>query len=202
MGPPARGVVWGVPGRRARPFQPLALATQQAGNTSPHRGRGPWLIKSSCLQRALTCLGSGRCAFDHSRGSPWSPALGLGRAGHCAVVAAVGPAPFFVAETGGSSESGLVEPRRNLSQDVAATSWTIVGRVRQGSRADDEGGVAPFAGIGRHLLVSRPGIGTRRSLRSINAPSIVSAVHSRSGVTHPVAGMSSSWRSQHQFLQE
>jgi hypothetical protein len=134
VGPTARGMVWGVPGGRVRAFQPLALAAQQTGNTSPYRGRGPQLLESSCLQRAPACLGSDLCPFDHSRGSPRSPPLGLGRAGHGAVVAAVSPAPFLVAETGGSDESGLVEPRRNLSQDVAATWSSRIGEIRVLSR--------------------------------------------------------------------
>ncbi len=85
-----------------------------------------------------------------------------------------------MAETGGSDESGLVEPRSNLSQDVAATSSSTIGEmggwVRHGSRGDDASGVSPFlaAGSGRtqqdreELLASRLGLclGRRRQERT------------------------------------
>ena len=119
-----------VPGGRVRPFQPLAVAAQQAGNTDPYRGRGPQLLESSRIQRASPCLGSGVCPFDHSRGSPWSPTLGPRGTGHGAVVAAVGPAPFLVARTGGLDESGLVEPGRDLSQEHRPSSIALWGRSR------------------------------------------------------------------------
>ena len=100
------------------------MAIQQAGNTSPHRGGGASFLKSSCLQLAAPCLGRRIRFLDPSRGSPRGSALGLGRAGNFAAIAQVCPAPFLVAERGGSYQSGVVEPRRNLSQDVTTLlSW-------------------------------------------------------------------------------
>ena len=65
--------------------------------------------------------------------------MGLGRAGHYAVAAAVGPAPFLVAETRGPHEPGVVEQGRGgLSPDMATASSSTRGS-----------GVAPTAGKGR-----------------------------------------------------
>ena len=55
-------------------------------------------------------------AFDLPRDSSWGPPLGVGRAGHFALVAAICPAPFLMAETGGPHQSRMVEPGRKLSR--------------------------------------------------------------------------------------
>ena len=115
MGQVACGMVWRCPGGRARPLLPLALEAQQARYTNPHQGRGPQFLKSSDVQRAPVCLGRGLCPLDHSRSASGDPAMGPGGVSDAAALEAVGPTPLFVVAEASSNESGLVEPRRDLS---------------------------------------------------------------------------------------
>ena len=115
MGQVACGMVWRCPGGRARPLLPLALEAKQARYTNPHQGRGPQFLKSSDVQRAPVCLGRGLCPLDHSRSASGDPAMGPGGVSDAAALEAVGPTPLFVVAEASSNESGLVEPRRDLS---------------------------------------------------------------------------------------
>ena len=99
-------------------------------------------------------LGRSLRPFDHPRNSSWSPALGPGRARRWAVVAGVGPTPFLVAETGGPHESGVVESRRILIQNMATTSSSCrspIRNLRAGARMGFQrhtaiGGACPHLG--------------------------------------------------------
>ncbi len=109
LGQVARCVVRCGARRRFGAFPPLAVATQQPGDTGPDRGGGHPVIEGSRLQHDPARLVCRLRAVDLSRHLSARSKVGSRGIGHPATYASVGKAPLLLAGSTGRYKSRVVE---------------------------------------------------------------------------------------------